>query len=1119
MMKTEKSTWRKIPAAYYFLGLLLSIGMIYPSLQGCDVASNLSSNMQLVSSTSASEEPAQNCRRIFVDMGANIGMHSRFLFEPELYPASEKSVLEKMYKFLETYFGPPENRKPPSSESGICVFGFEANPQRESRLNEINNCYTSRGWDVKYMINAVWYEKSELLFKAQDGIGHGTASHLAKKNEAGVVKVDAIDIVEFMRNLRDKYNPEVVIGKLDIEGAEYQVLPALEKAGFLCANSKGAFQAITLEYHPRLVPEYPADWKVPQTFECEKRTELIHLDSEDYVKDGQKICSDPVSPGESPVNQPQTPFKLKLYIYDLPPYIMSELKDGMSRVKNHYWGTEVWIPELLRGSSVVTSNPEDADLFLVPYPGKARWMKGQQKPEAMDRFYIQVLEYIDILPYYSRYDGKDHVFIFAGGDGASRFPKWRDYIPQSIIMTPESGYLKGEKIVSYAPGRDVLIPGFVPDSLKLFEDFFHRENRKYLFFYAGKTQNVEIRQRLIDLYGGGNYSDIFVSEASMGRKEYLAKASDSKFCVIPRGISLWTSRFYELSIIGCIPVLLGTQWELPFSNRMAYHEFTLRFPELSVSQLRPLLSSISNDRYIAMRAALKQNVRRLMYDVKDTKGSAFDFIVEELSLRANNLRGMKLQARTSAVPGKNIDDGVGAGSGNGLWQLAYPIRRITHPPGFHYFGYFDKSPWSPDQTKILGGRVAVYDSDNPIDAIMEVGYTVVATGEWRTVARTTAFHYQQGCMLQWLGNSNDLIVFNARTSPKADTFCAHIVNIHTGHIRTLPRPVYALSEDGKWATSLNLGRLHTYRLGYGYVVSQEAQDAYKEARAPSDDGLHVMNVETGDAELILSINSVLEQVQPGWRLGGTHDPYTGLPYAMGKPNVQATEEIRVNYENATSNCRAWINHANIDRSGELITFLFRMVCTDGRIQLHGGHNTQQFTIERTGKELWRIPFVFGSHHDFGSKGQLLICDNYKGGTVTASHIKNKNGGYNRTISTQMPRDFGHCSYGPGDSGWIMSDTYAGSPKQCEGSQCKRLFLRKCCNPHLHGNCTENQAKGCHVAKEVGWFGLGTEGGGATRSDLHPRWSRDGSMVAIDSTHEANLGLGRQMYVVTLGKLD
>jgi hypothetical protein len=43
----------------------------------------------------------------------------------------------------------------------------------------------------------------------------------------------------------------------------------------------------------------------------------------------------------------------------------------------------------------------------------------------------------------------------------------------------------------------------------------------------------------------------------------------------------------------------------------------------------------------------------------------------------------------------------------------------------------------------------------------------------------------------------------------------------------------------------------------------------------------------------------------------------------------------------------------------------------------------------------------------------------------------------------------------------------------------------------------------------------TAPGGVYRVDLHPRASRDGRMLSIDSTHE---GLGRQMYVLDIGAI-
>ncbi|RKY58480.1 MAG: hypothetical protein DRP94_06185, partial [Candidatus Latescibacterota bacterium] len=49
--------------------------------------------------------------------------------------------------------------------------------------------------------------------------------------------------------------------------------------------------------------------------------------------------------------------------------------------------------------------------------------------------------------------------------------------------------------------------------------------------------------------------------------------------------------------------------------------------------------------------------------------------------------------------------------------------------------------------------------------------------------------------------------------------------------------------------------------------------------------------------------------------------------------------------------------------------------------------------------------------------------------------------------------------------------------------------------------------------EVGKFFSPPELRGEIRCDLHPRWSRDGREVCIDSAHEGH----RQMYVVEVGE--
>jgi FkbM family methyltransferase len=233
------------------------------------------------------------CKRVFIDMGANIGMHARFIFEPELYPPDKKKYgykeLKGMYEYFNKYLGDPQFRK---KKGNVCVFGFEANPVHAKRLNSLNDAYNAKGWIVNYNVPlAVW--------KNTDGVDlhvynvHKTAlgSSITNRNDRNpreTVHVPSVNISKFVKYIKAKYNPDIIMGKLDIEGAEYEVLPSLEKNGLLCAEQ--GFHIITYEFHTYFKGANK-NWVLPRTFSPCTETLMIDLDSEAYNEDGKPLPS------------------------------------------------------------------------------------------------------------------------------------------------------------------------------------------------------------------------------------------------------------------------------------------------------------------------------------------------------------------------------------------------------------------------------------------------------------------------------------------------------------------------------------------------------------------------------------------------------------------------------------------------------------------------------------------------------------------------------------------------------------------------------------------------------------------------------------------------------------
>jgi hypothetical protein len=101
----------------------------------------------------------------------------------------------------------------------------------------------------------------------------------------------------------------------------------------------------------------------------------------------------------------------------------------------------------------------------------------------------------------------------------------------------------------------------------------------------------------------------------------------------------------------------------------------------------------------------------------------------------------------------------------------------------------------------------------------------------------------------WLGTSPDsLIIYN---DIRYGQFVSGILNVHTKkEIKTFPHPVSAVSPDGKYALSINFARLRLTRPDYGY--GGDGQDSRKDVPFPEDDGLFMMNLETGNTKLLVS---------------------------------------------------------------------------------------------------------------------------------------------------------------------------------------------------------------------------------------------------------------------------
>jgi hypothetical protein len=82
------------------------------------------------------ENILDGCYHVYLDVGSNIGIQVRKLFEPELYP---RSLTLPLY---DAYFGPSDENR----NKLVCAVGFEPNPRHTSHLRHIEEAHSACGW-------------------------------------------------------------------------------------------------------------------------------------------------------------------------------------------------------------------------------------------------------------------------------------------------------------------------------------------------------------------------------------------------------------------------------------------------------------------------------------------------------------------------------------------------------------------------------------------------------------------------------------------------------------------------------------------------------------------------------------------------------------------------------------------------------------------------------------------------------------------------------------------------------------------------------------------------------------------------------------------------------------
>ncbi len=393
-------------------------------------------------------------------------------------------------------------------------------------------------------------------------------------------------------------------------------------------------------------------------------------------------------------------------------------------------------------------------------------------------------------------------------------------------------------------------------------------------------------------------------------------------------------------------------------------------------------------------------------------------------------------------------------------EVYVPARIITRGPGNHWFGYYDKLQFDPTNRFVLGMEVD-FEGRSPLsgDEIKTGMVDLKNNDEWINLGTSKAWGWQQGCMLQFIPESDSLVIWNDR---KGGQFISHVFNIYTKEETILPFAIYALSPDGEHAVTTDFERIQDTRPGYGYAG---IPDTNRDELAPENAGIYLCNLKTGEKKLIISYRQMQE-----------------TPVLLD----DAAQNDRANQKN-------WFNHLLFNTDGSRFIFLHRWKTVSKKDV--GGFATLMYTSDLEGKDIRLIDSSgYTSHFVWFDKNRIAAW------TRQQSHGSGfyvfTDGKPDETFvlnQEKMPVN-GHNTYLPNHSEWILNDSYP------DNNRLQHVYLY---------NVKTNERI------PLGDFYAAPEYKGEWRCDTHPRSGRKGKMVCIDCPIGKN---GRQLILMDISEI-
>lgn len=412
------------------------------------------------------------------------------------------------------------------------------------------------------------------------------------------------------------------------------------------------------------------------------------------------------------------------------------------------------------------------------------------------------------------------------------------------------------------------------------------------------------------------------------------------------------------------------------------------------------------------------------------------------------------------------------------------VSRLGQGTGHHFFGYYNKTAWDRTGRYMLAHRAAMMDARLAPELQVEVGcFDLQDNAAFHAFDTTGAWNWQMGSQLQWLeGEPGRKVIYNVRTddvSARFPGFGATILDLDTGAKQSLPMPVYVTAPNSRYALCVDYRRLYVTHETIGYSAHGGPLCLL---RAPATDGIYRMDLATGKVALLVSY-AALRRFQPKLSM---------------ERAIHWVSHIEIN----PSSSRVLFLHRWTERVEDETCFLHRLITMnpDGsgmRLLECSDHPLPHIARRFDPKAVGTFDYEKSEHqisHPLWRDDSHIVVWSPHAGEIHYHLYEDSDAGGVEVLGRDVLTENGHMSFSPVDSRWLVSDTYPDAQ-----SNKRVLFLF-------------DARDGVRI--DIGEFYATPELKKENRCDLHPRWSRDGMAVCIDSVHEGM----RQMYVIDVSPI-